>query len=33
MTLEDCDKLSAKGFYITIKNRGNIVYILLGKEA
>lgn len=32
MTLWDCDKLVAKGFYITIKNRGNITYILVGEE-
>ena len=32
MTLSDCDKLVRKGFYVTIKNRGNITYILVGKE-
>lgn len=32
MTLWDCDKLTQKGFYVTIKNRGNITYVLVGKE-
>lgn len=32
MTLSDCDKLVRKGFYITIKNRGNVTYIMVGKE-
>lgn len=32
MTLSDCDKLVRKGFYVTVKNQGNFIYILLGKE-
>ena len=33
MTLEDCDKLYRKGFYVTIKNLGKVLYVILGKEA
>ena len=32
MTLSDCDKLVRKGFYVTVKNQGNITYVLVGKE-
>lgn len=32
MTLADCDKLYRKGFYVTIKNHANIMYVILGKE-
>lgn len=32
MTLGDCDKLVKKGYYITVKCRGNVTYVLVGKE-
>lgn len=33
LTLSDCDDFVSRGFYVTIKNRGIITYILIGKES